>query len=320
MFGATRTVFRFEMARVLITGIEGFTGRYLSAELSAHGFEVVGFGTHNSSSERSSLGHRVVPCNLLDEKATIDAVSELRPDAVVHLAAIAFVAHGNIGEIYSTNIVGTRNLLSALAISSVPIQSVVLASSANIYGNCESSSIEESQPPAPANDYAVSKLAMEFMARTWSERLPITIVRPFNYTGIGQSEQFLLPKIVAHFRARKDKIELGNIDVIRDFSDVRFVVQCYRKIIDRAFTSSGANAGTGRAFNICSGIGYSLENILQLMQNISGLSPEVIVNPAFVRKNEVRSLIGSRRALDGFLGNATPVPIEQTLRWMYAAK
>lgn len=305
------------MPRILITGIQGFTGQYLANELTAQGFDVAGFGL---DSPNRTGPYRLVPCNLLDEAATADAVKQLRPDAVVHLAAIAFVAHGNVDEIYRTNIVGTRNLLAALAGMARRPHSVILASSANVYGNCESAAIGESQAPAPANDYAVSKLAMEYMAHIWKEQLPITFVRPFNYTGVGQSELFLLPKIVAHFRARKPQIELGNLDVVRDFSDVRFVARCYRELLERAIVSPGECSVVGETFNICSGIGHSLQDILSLMRNIARHDPAVVVNPAFVRKNEVRTLVGSPHALKEVLGDCAPIPLEETLRWMYEAK
>ncbi|MGH8126387.1 MAG: NAD-dependent epimerase/dehydratase family protein, partial [Rhodanobacteraceae bacterium] len=213
---------RSDKPRALLTGCHGFTGRYVAAELEAAGYQVIGLA-HDSDPPAAG----VLRANLLDRTAVRHAVAEARARIVVHLAAISFVAHGDADEIYRTNIVGTRNLLEALAAAEVEPRSVVLASSANIYGNAAADPITETTPPAPVNDYAVSKLAMEHMARQWMERLPITLVRPFNYTGVGQAEQFLIPKIVAHFRRGEKVIELGNTDVARDFSDVRDVAHAY---------------------------------------------------------------------------------------------
>ena len=189
------------MSRVLITGAEGFTGRYLARELHAHGHEV------HSLVLRKPVGDEPLSplspelplacthaCDLLDPAGLSGLVDRLQPDKVAHLAGIAFVGHGHVEDFYRVNIVGTRHLLAALAGSASPPSAVLLASSANVYGNAVEGVLDETVPPAPANDYAVSKLAMEFMARTWSTRLPITIARPFNYTGVGQSEDFLLPK------------------------------------------------------------------------------------------------------------------------------
>jgi len=292
------------MKRALITGIEGFTGRYLDVELKASGYEV--FGTEMQP--RESAPANIFECNLCDPKATKKVVARIKPDLVVHLAGIAFVAHGDVDAIYQTNLMGTRNLLDAIAACGNSPEAVLLASSSNIYGNSLAGILDESTPPAPANDYAVSKLAMEYMAALWLEKLPITIVRPFNYTGVGQSIQFLLPKIVDHFRRRAPIIELGNLDVIRDFSDVRSVVRCYRLL---------AGAGkSGQAFNICSGSGHSLLEIIEMARRISGHDIEVVVNPAFVRSNEVQRLIGSRQKLEAAIGAYQPVPILETLRWM----
>lgn len=290
--------------RALLTGCHGFTGRYVTAELEAAGYEVIGLAHEGDPPSEGAL--RV---NLLDRAAVERAVAEARTDAVVHLAAISFVAHGDADEIYRTNIVGTRNLLQALADGDVKPRGVVLASSANIYGNAAALPITEDTPPAPANDYAVSKLAMEAMARLWMERLPITLVRPFNYTGVGQSENFLIPKIVAHFRRGERAIELGNTDVSRDFSDVRDVARAYAAIV--------ARAPAGEVINLCSGRSQSLDEVLAMMAGIAGHGIEVRVNPAFVRDNEVKRLVGSNARLRAITGFVPSIPLEETLRWMY---
>ena len=295
------------MPRALITGIEGFTGRYLASELSAAGFDVA--GTEMLRSDVATPN--VYQCDLCDRSATTAVLAEIKPDVVVHLAGIAFVGHGDADAIYRTNIVGTRNLLEAIAASGHAPKIVLLASSSNIYGNATAGILDEFTLPAPANDYAVSKLAMEHMARLWTDRLPITVVRPFNYTGIGQSTQFLLPKIVDHFRRRAPVIELGNLDVIRDFSDVRVVVRCYRLLIEAA--------KRGEAFNICSGIGHSLQEVISMMRKLSGHDLDVVVNPAFVRNNEIHKLIGSRVKLEAAIGRIDSAPIQETLRWMLEA-
>jgi nucleoside-diphosphate-sugar epimerase len=296
-----------EHPRALLTGCHGFTGRYVAAELATAGYEVVGLA-HDGDPPRQG----VLRANLLDRAAVRRAVDEARADVVVHLAAIAFVAHGDADEIYRTNIVGTRNLLEALADAGRQPRSVVLASSANIYGNTGVEPIDEDTPPAPANDYAVSKFAMEQMARLWMPRLPIALVRPFNYTGVGQSENFLVPKIVAHFRRGERVIELGNTDVARDFSDVRDVARAYAAVV--------AQAPVGLAINLCSGVAHSLDDVLAMMAKIAGYAIEVRVNPAFVRANEVKRLVGSNARLHALTGFAPTVALEETLRWMHGLR
>jgi nucleoside-diphosphate-sugar epimerase len=152
---------------------------------------------------------------------------------------------------------------------------------------------------------------MEYMARLWMDKLPITIARPFNYTGVGQAENFLLPKIVSHFRKGARRIELGNLAIARDFSDVRTVVKSYRRLL--------AAAPAGEAFNVCSGQPHSLENLIDIMSDIAGYRIEVHVNPAFVRANEVLTLTGSNARLAKVIGKVESAPLVETLRWMYTA-
>ena len=148
--------------RAFITGITGFTGRYLKAELQDAGYRVSGTAHHGA--EGAPDVHLV---DLLDRENVRTVIAEARPHVVAHLAAISFVAHGDAEAIYRVNVVGTRNLLEALANLDQPPSCVLLASSANVYGNAPVEVVDEAVSPAPANDYAVSKLAMEYLARLW---------------------------------------------------------------------------------------------------------------------------------------------------------
>lgn len=290
--------------KVLVTGIAGFTGRYVAADLEKAGYVVC--GTSHMAHETSRWP--TFACDLLDREQTFDVIARERPDVVVHLAAIAFVAHGDADSMYRTNVVGTRNLLDALVRSSHAPSSVLLASSANIYGNAACETVDETVSPSPANDYAVSKLAMEYMAALWMDKLPVTIVRPFNYTGVGQSAAFLLPKIVDHFKRRAPVIELGNINVVRDFSDVRMVASAYRKLVEHEIRD--------QVVNVCSGVGHSLEGVLDTMRALTGHYPEIRINPAFVRSNEVHRLVGSKAHLETLVGPLHTIPLKDTLAWM----
>lgn len=292
------------MKRALVTGLGSFTGRYMARELEAAGYDVYGtvFGTEVRGDRESSL-------DLCDRDAVREFVVKVSPNVVVHLAAISFVAHADVAEIYRTNILGTRNLLEAMTLCDKKPDAILLASSANIYGQTTADPIVETTPFNPLNDYAVSKLAMEQMARLWMDKLPITIVRPFNYSGVGQSLNFLLPKIVDYYRRGEKDIELGNLDVARDFSDVRMVARAYAKLLHLA--------PAGEVFNVCSGKAYTLQQILAFMGEIAGYEIKVKVNPAFVRENEVKSLRGSNANLIEAIGSLEAIPLQETLRWMY---
>jgi GDP-6-deoxy-D-talose 4-dehydrogenase len=294
--------------RVLVTGVDGFTGRYVAAALAEQGHEVHGL-VHELQGQLV-LGLAAMHAgNLSDSAAVLRVVQRAQPHQVVHLAAIAFVAHGDAQAMYGTNLMGTRNLLEALAAAPIAPDSVLLASSANVYGNSIEGLLDEQTPAAPANDYAVSKLAMEYLARLYFGRLPIVISRPFNYTGVGQSQSFLLPKIVAHVKRAAPVIELGNLDVARDFSDVRMVVQAYLRLLQEP-------TAIGQTFNVCSGKAHTLAEVLNLVRDVSGSDFEVRVNPAFVRANEVKTLLGSRAKLEACVGRLDEFELRDTLRWM----
>lgn len=274
-----------------LTGANGFTGRHFARQAGAAGYEV-----------------RAIGSNLLDTESLRAEIRHLQPRYVVHLAAISFVGHADAQAFYGVNVLGTTNLLDALCGLEHPPEKVLLASSANVYGNCERSPIAETEAVAPVNHYAMSKVAMEMMARTYVGRLPLFFTRPFNYTGPGQAESFLIPKLVDHFARRAQTIELGNLHVEREFNDVRFVCESYLRLLERA--------QAGEVYNVCSGQPVSLQAVIRMLAEITGHNLNVAVNPAFVRANEVHRLCGSPAKLSGCIGPMPGYELEVTLQWM----
>lgn len=277
---------------ILLTGANGFTGRHFTAQAEA-------------------AGHKVIPLevDLRDPAAISAALTATHYDAVVHLAAISFVGHADNTAFYAVNVVGTTNLLQALVAKGSAPECVLVASSANIYGNCDASSpIAETQPAAPVNHYAASKLAMEHMARTFADRLPIVITRPFNYTGPGQGASFVIPKLVDHFARRAPRVELGNLAVEREFNDVRFVAKAYLDLLRQG--------KPGEVYNICTGKPYTLLQVIDTLSGLAGHDLEVHVNPAFVRGNEVHRLCGNAEKLQETIAVHQAPSLEDTLRWM----
>lgn len=276
--------------RIAVTGADGFTGRHFLEAARRAGHEVV-----------------AIRSNLTDGVAVAAEAQGIEADALVHLAAISFVGHQNDRAFYDVNLFGTLNLLDAIAKSARPWRRVLVASSANVYGNAPESPIPETQPPAPVNHYAMSKLAMELMARARYSHLPLVITRPFNYTGPGQASDFVIPKLVDHFRRRAPRVTLGNLHVQREYNDVRFVCDAYLRLLE------SAQPGT---YNVCTGVTYDFNAVIAMLQEITGHRIEVEVDPALVRANEVHRLCGDPARLDAAVGPLRAWRLQETLAWM----
>ncbi|WP_435624059.1 GDP-mannose 4,6-dehydratase [Flagellimonas sp.] len=288
---------------VLITGIDGFTGNHLESFLLGHGFEV--YGTTFSKPQKKNH----LQCNILDFERLKEIISSVNPDYVIHLAAISFVASQEITRMYETNIIGTTNVLEALLELKIPVKKVVVASSAAVYGNV-GEVLSEEMCPKPINHYGNSKLGMENMTANYFNSLDIIITRPFNYTGLGQESNFLVPKIVEHFKERKKTIALGNLNTFREYNDVNFLVESYCKLLSSDFRSG--------AVNISSGETYSIANILNLMEDISSHKMQIEVDERFVRKNEIVELKGSPEKLKQIIGEFDKkFSLRKTLKEMY---
>lgn len=291
------------MKKVLITGIDGFTGVYLEPLLISAGYDVYGLAYPGRGKQKH------LACNIVDRKELVAALSFVKPDFIIHLAGISFVPHCDVSQIYTVNFLGTIGILDAILESGQRPEKIILASSASVYGSSPHQVMDESLCPSPISHYAISKLNMELMAKTYFDRLNILITRPFNYSGVGQAEHFLLPKIVRHFKDRKREIELGNTNVARDFSDVRFVAEAYQKLMESPALSE--------VVNICGGVSTSLLDIIRTMNEMAGYEINVAVNPAFIREHEVLKLAGSPEKLFSLIGDTKLYAVENTLRWMY---
>ena len=292
------------MKKVLITGIDSFTGVHLSSYLENSGYDVYGTSLSKSAEKKYK-------CDITNKEDILNILKIVKPDFFIHLSGISFAAHGNNEDFYKVNTIGTINILDAFIELNLNPEKIIIASSATIYGNQGVEILDESMCPKPANHYGASKYAMECMAKNYFDKLNIIITRPFNYTGIGQAEHFLIPKIVKHFKEKKEVIELGNLNVSREFNDVTYVCEVYKALLECE--------SNGEVVNICSNIGIKLLDVIDMMNKFAGYEIEVKVNPEFVRKDEIKSLTGSTDKLFEIIGYIEEKDFEDTLREMLEA-
>lgn len=290
--------------KVLITGIDSFSGYHLSSYLQNRGYDVYGTSLFIEN-------EKVFKCDITSKSSIKSVFEKLDIEYIIHLSAISFVGHSNLEDFYKVNTIGTLNILDVLVELNKKPKKIILASSATIYGNQGKEILDESMCPLPANHYGASKYAMETMAKNYANKFDIIITRPFNYTGIKQSIDFLIPKIVSHYKDKKDTIELGNLDVMREFNDVSYVCEVYEKLLNCNHNFE--------IVNVCSNRGIKLLDVISMMNDIAKYEIKVSVNPAFVRKDEIKSLTGSTDKLYGMIGEIVQKDIMQTLKEMFEA-
>jgi GDP-6-deoxy-D-talose 4-dehydrogenase len=291
--------------RVLITGGSGFTGQPLAERLRQDQHDVVVLS--HDAAEPNAL-----TVDIRDFDAITRALTESRPSAIVHLAGIAAPAHGNIGEIYSANVIGTANLFAAIEIAKIEPRIVIVAGSAQVYAASDSEiPITEEAPLAPRSHYAVSKHATEEIVAIYSRQFRVIVTRPFNYTGPGQATSFLVPKIVQHYAEQRREIRLGNLNLYRDFSDITRVVEAYARLVSLPIEPT--------TVNVCSGRAVLLADILQIMDEISGYRMRVVNDPSLVRAKEPRFIVGSPSRLEALIGPLPDPDFRETLAQMYNA-
>ncbi len=284
-------------SRVLITGAAGFVGRHLVRELQAHGHDVV---TTDVLPSADLPGYRQT--ELRDRNALKTLVRETKPDACVHLGAISFVPDGDTNPemLLTVNIAGTVNVAEAIR-SEVPECRLLFVSTAQVYGPVTSIRaanvpIRENAPLLPLSMYAISKAAAEQAVLAFGSAYGIEtlIARPANHTGPGQSTKFVAvsfaQQLVDAKQNNRSDIHVGNLDSIRDFTDVRDVVKAYRLIVERG--------QSGLAYNITTNARVRIGELLDRLQKIIGIEPNILVDPALYRPGDASLKLDVSRLRD----------------------
>ena len=292
------------MKKVLIIGIDSFTGKHLATYLHKYNFKV--FGTTITVTQKENIFR----CDITNKQDVKQIIEDIQPDYIINLAAISFVGNTDKTLFYQINVIAVENILEViLEAHNYQPKKIILVSSATVYGNQPSYVLDESLVPNPVNHYGISKLAMEQIAKNYFSELNIIITRPFNYTGIGQAENFLIPKIVSHFKEKQDMIELGNLDVFREFNDISYVCEVYKRLLETNVKSEIVNIASNRLI--------ALKDVLITMNKIAKYHIEVKVNPKFIRKDEIIRLSGSPEKLDNLVGKIEQKDFFETLEEMY---
>ena len=311
-----------EKIRVLITGATGFVGGHLTRALEEEGPSVFDiFGTTYPDTPPAS-GNKLFFLDLRSEKDVMKLLGEIRPDWIFHLAAVSNVRHSwqMRNETIETNVLGTHNLLESVR-QVARAARMLFISSSDIYGfgPAPAEALKENAPAQIVDPYGYSKAAGEMLCSFYEkiENIDIVIARPFPHTGPGQTGDFVCSdwaRQVAQIE-RGDIapiLRVGNLDVRRDFCDVRDVVKAYILLLRKGRRCE--------PYNICSGKVIVLREVLAFLirESAGNTSISVEVDAAKLRKTDVHSIIGSNRRISEETGWSPRIPIDQTLRDLLA--
>jgi len=246
--------------------------------------------------------------NVTEVPSLIQAVERVNPDIVLNFAGISNTQLDS-KQLFEVNGFGQKHVIEALMQCGFSGHLIYLSSSA-IYGNRREVPLTENTQPLPNSNYALSKLLGEYFASTMGSDFKITNVRPFNIIGLRQKVSFLVPKIAAAFRQRRAEILLGNLEVRRDFVDVRDFARMIECIIacDQHYP----------LINACNGDDQSIGDIVQIFENITGHHPNVSQDPALMRNTDIFFQRGDASIIKK-LGYQRIFSLEETLSGMLLA-
>lgn len=306
--------------KVLVTGAAGFVGTALLPRLLAAGHTVVGTrlpGEQEAAPAASPRGVRWLPLDLRSIDSVRSVVEE-KPDAVIHLAAIASGAEArkDPGLAWEVNAAGTARLAEGLgtlrnAGHGDPL--LLLVSTAEVYGTIDQPRLRtERDPVAPVSPYAASKAGAELAAQETSRRtgLRVIIARAFPHTGPGQTDRYVVAAFARRLKlaklARAPVVKTGNLDPVRDFLDVRDVVEAYVALLDRG--------AAGETYNVASGVGYDLRDVFTRLAGMIGVRALPEPDPQLIRAADVPHLVGDATRLRQATGWAPRFSFDQTLQ------
>jgi GDP-4-dehydro-6-deoxy-D-mannose reductase len=306
--------------RVLITGFTGFVGSHLAEYLVARE-DVEVFGTHRWRSRMDNVEHlrdrvRFVECDLRDPGAVRRVLRDVRPERIFHLAAQSYVPTSWLTpvETLSVNVLGQLNLFEAMRELDLPAR-IHIAGSSEEYGLVlpDEIPIREDSPLRPLSPYAVSKVAQDMLAyQYWqSYRFHVVRTRGFNHTGPRRGEVFVTSNFARQIAqiekgVREPVVSVGNLDSVRDFTDVRDMVRAYWLSLER---------GTpGDVYNICSGRGYTARQVLDILLGLAQVKVTVQEDPARMRPSDVMLLVGDCSKFRSATGWQPTIPFEVTLK------
>ena len=298
------------MSKILVTGANGFVGKHLVGELTSNGLQVIAIGGSQVPDIKAgaNVAYQTLDLASIEEVKTID-FSDV--SGVIHLAGIAAVgpSFDQPMEYISTNIGIQVNLFETALVQKCSPRFLVI-SSATLYDPASTLPLTEESNVLPNSPYAVSKIGQEQMAQYYETRGFETIIaRPFNHIGPGQNPGFIVPdiaqQIVGIEKGFQKEIKVGNLDAMRDYTDVRDIVRAYRLLIEKG--------RSGETYNICSGKALSGHDIMQGLAKASGIDPVIKQDPDKMRPSDTPEIYGSHQKISEHTGWKPEIPLEQTL-------
>ncbi|MGD2087081.1 MAG: GDP-mannose 4,6-dehydratase [Candidatus Aminicenantes bacterium] len=298
--------------KVLIIGCSGFLGSHLTDAWQKE--ENIVLSGITEVADFTSTRLRVYHVDIRDRQKVFAAVESIQPDLTLHLAAVANVGFSwkHQHMTYQINFIGSSNILEAISRVS-PHSRILLMSSAELYGNCKGKPCKETDViDSPGNPYSLSKYAMEMVGNLYrrAQHMDIVTMRSFNFTGPGQSDQFVASDF-SHQIAEIEKgkrepvIRVGNLSAIRDISDVRDIAR-YLTVIAK----QGENNGI---YNLCSGKTYSINDLLDMLLSFSSKEIKVVVDEKKFRPVDIPKLWGDRSLIREKFNLEPQYEIKQTL-------